>query len=278
VTPTREGHFSGARGTELFRRSWLPAAPPRAVVVLVHGLGDHSGLYAPVPARLVPAGYALESCDLRGHGRSPGKRGHLDSWAERRADLLALLALVRGEHPGAPVFLLGHSAGGLTVLELALRHPDGLAGVVAASPAIGDLGVPAWLLLLARVLARVWPSFSLDAQLEIANLSRDPAEVRAIVEDPLYHTRGTARAGAETLDAIAWTRAHAGELRLPLLVLHGTADRITSPESSRAFFDAAGSADKTYRAYPGAFHNLFREMNTAEVLDDVGAWLDRQTA
>jgi alpha-beta hydrolase superfamily lysophospholipase len=276
--PSHEGTFAGHGGTPLFRRGWAPAGKPMAALVLVHGLGDHSGLYASVARHLVPRGYAVEAFDGRGHGRSPGPRGHIDSWDERRADLRAFVEAVRLEHVGPPLFLVGNSAGGLGVLEYALRHPDGLAGVVAASPAIGEVGVSAWLIALARLLSHVWPTFSLDVGLEVENLSRDPAEVRAIVDDPLFHTRATARGGDETLRAVAWTRAHAGELRVPLLLLHGSGDRITSPESSRSFLEAAGSTDKERREYAGAFHNLFHETNASEVLADVADWLDRRVA
>jgi alpha-beta hydrolase superfamily lysophospholipase len=145
---------------------------------------------------------------------------------------------------------------------------------VACSPAIGEVGVPAWLLALARGLSRIWPTFAMNARLDFANMSRDREKNRAIVEDPLYCRNGTVRLGSESLDTIARTRARAAELRLPLLILHGTGDRITSPEASRSFFDATGSPDKTYRSYPDAFHNLFHDTNAAEVMGDLCDWLD----
>jgi alpha-beta hydrolase superfamily lysophospholipase len=274
MNPSFEGRFAGEAGIALLRRAWRPTGPSRAVVAFVHGLGEHSGIYSALGARLVERDFALEAYDVRGHGLSAGPRVHMDSWEQVRGDLRTLVARVRGEHPGRPVFVVGHSAGGLTVLDFALRHADGLAGVVSCSPAIGDVGAPAWLLVMARLLSRVWPGFALDIRLDFENMSRDPVANRAIVEDPLYQRRGTARLGAETLDTIAWTRAHAAALRLPLLMLHGTADRITSPEASRAFFEAAGSPDKTYRSYPGAFHNLFHDTNRDEVIGDVVAWLE----
>jgi alpha-beta hydrolase superfamily lysophospholipase len=277
MTPSFEGRFAGVGGITLLRRSWRPAGPPRAVVVFVHGLGEHSGIYVALGARLVERGYALEAYDVRGHGLSPGPRVHIDSWPQVRGDLRALIELARGEHPGRPVFVVGHSAGGLTVLDLALRHGEGLAGVVSCSPAIGEVGAPGWLLALARLLSHLWPRFAMDIRLDFDNMSRDPIANRAIVEDPLYYRRGTARLGAETLDTIAWTRAHAAELRLPLLMLHGTGDRITSAEASRSFFEAAGSPDKTYRSYPGAFHNLFHDTNADEAMGDLCDWLDTRT-
>lgn len=274
MTPSFEGRFTGEGGTVLLRRSWRPTGASRAVVAFVHGLGEHSGIYSAFGACLAGRGYALESYDVRGHGLSAGPRVHLDSWEQVRGDLRAFLTLARGEQPGRPVFVVGHSAGGLTVLDYALRHADGLAGVVPCSPAIGDVGAPGWLLALARALSSVWPRLALDIRLDFSNMSRDPVANRAIVEDPLYHRRGTARLGAEALDAIAWTRAHAADLRLPLLMLHGTGDRITSPDASRSFFDAAGSTDKTYRTYPGAFHNLFHDPSAPEAMGDLCDWLD----
>jgi len=277
MTPSLEDRFTGSDGTALLRRAWRPEGSPRAVVVFVHGLGEHSGIYGTTAGSLVERGYAFETYDVRGHGHSPGPRVHLDSWEQVRGDLSALLALVRAEHPGRPLFLVGHSAGGLTVLEYALRHADGLTGVVAASPAIGEVGAPGWLLALARLLSRAFPRLALNVRLDFDNMSRDPVANRAIVEDPLYCRKGTARLGAETLDAISWTRAHAPELRLPLLMLQGTGDRITSPDASRRFFEQAGSPDKTYLSYPGAFHSLFHETNASEVRADLAAWLDARS-
>jgi alpha-beta hydrolase superfamily lysophospholipase len=275
---TLEGRFAGHGDTMLLRRSWRPPETPHAVVVFVHGLGEHTGIYGGLGGDLVGRGYALEAYDVRGHGLSPGPRVYIDSWEQVRADLHALVTIVRQEQPRRSLFIVGHSAGGLTVLDYALHHPEGLAGVVACSPAIGEVGVPGWLLALARGLSRVWPTFAMNAQLDFENMSRDREKNRAIVEDPLYCRKGTVRLGSETLDTIAWTRAHAAELRLPLLVLHGTGDRITSPEASRSFFDAAGSPDKTYRSYPGAFHNLFHDPSAPEVIGDLRDWLDARTA
>ncbi|HET9014551.1 MAG TPA: alpha/beta hydrolase [Thermomicrobiaceae bacterium] len=275
----REGYFAAPDGLDLYYQSWTSgAAPARGAVIIVHGIGEHSGAYDSVVARLVPAGYALYGFDLRGHGRSPGRRGFIRSWDDYRQDLAALARLVEAERPGARRFLLGHSMGGVIALDYALRYPDGLAGVAAIAPAIGELGVSPGRLLLARVLSRLWPTFSLPTGLDSTTLSRDPRVVDAYRADPLVHNRGTARLGTEFGETIAWVQAHAADLRVPLLIQHGSADRLAVPDGSRRFVAQAGTADRELREYPDAYHQLHNDLDRDAVLDDLLDWLARHAA
>ncbi len=269
----RETTFRAADGAELFRRSWRPAGPLRGILVNVHGLGDHSGLYPALADHFVPRGWAVHALDLRGNGRSPGPRGHIRRWSVYRDDLGQLLRLVRAEQPDRPVFLLGHSLGGLVVLDFALEHPEGLRGVIAAAPALGRVGTSAWLLALGRVLSRVWPTFSLETGLDLTGLSRDPEARDAVLADPLFHRRASARLAAELLAAAARIRRGAAGFPVPLLLLHGGADRMVMPDGTAAFHARVGHPDKRHIEYPGAYHALFADLDRARVLGDLERWM-----
>ena len=267
-----EGTFPGDGGLELYYQRWRPAGEPRAALAVVHGFGEHSGRYGNVVDRFVPRGYAVYAFDLRGHGHSAGPRGHVDSFAEYRADVRAFLDLVGREEPGKAKFLLGHSQGGLIVLNYTLHDPSGLAGVVAASPALGQLPVSPLLVFLARILSTIWPRFTLEAGLDVTCLSRDPAVVKAYVNDPLVHGKATARLGTEISAAIDWTQAHAADMALPCLIVHGCSDQLCSAEASRIFYENVTSSDKERHEYEGCYHELFNDLDRDIVLADVEAW------
>ena len=269
----QENWYEGAKGERLFLRSWRPAGAPRAVAILLHGLGDHSGLYPMIPEALVPCGLAVYAPDLRGNGRSPGPRGHVDSWSDFREDLHRLVARVRSAEPGAPLFLLGNSLGGLIVLDYAFHYPEGLRGVVALSPPLGEIGVPPVLLALGRVASRIWPRFSLETGMDLTGLSRDPQVVRDVLADPLFHRRGTARLSTEVTGAIALVQEQAPRFPVPVLVMHGSADRMVRPDGSRRFIDRVGHPDKRLIEYDGAYHALLADLGWERVLADLGDWI-----
>ncbi len=272
----REGTFQGHDGLELYDQCWFGAGTPlRGVVVIVHGLGEHSGEYERVVERLVPAGFAISGFDLRGHGRSPGKRAFIRSWDDYRQDVRAFLNVVTEEQPGQPCFLLGHSLGGIIVLDYALRAPDGLQGVMALAPAIGDLGISPAKRALARVISRVWPSFSLSTGLDASAISRDPEVIADYRSDPLVHDRGTARLAVETERTVDFIQTHATDLRVPLLIQHGDADRIAGIDGSRRFVANVTERDKTLIEYPGAFHQVHNDLGHETVTADLLAWLER---
>jgi alpha-beta hydrolase superfamily lysophospholipase len=270
-----EGQFTGSAGTQLFYQAWVPdLRRPRAVLVNLHGLGDHSSLYPNLASQVPAAGIPLYAYDMRGNGRSPGQRAYLSGWHEYRDDLQAFLLKVAEWQPGTPLFLLGNSLGGLVVLEYALQHAAGLAGVIAAAPPLGKLGVPPLLMTLGRFLSRVIPRFSLRVGMDLTGLARDPAVVQAVLADPLFHRRGTARLSTEVTAAIHRVQVQAGSLALPILILHGSADRMVLPDGSRELFSKVRSAGSQLKEYPEAYHGLFADLDAQEVIGDLLAWID----
>jgi alpha-beta hydrolase superfamily lysophospholipase len=271
----REGTFPGFDGLPLYYQAWLPAAGARrpAVLVNLHGLGDHSGLYPNLGSYFPPRGMPVYAYDMRGNGRSPGQRAYLARWHEYRDDLAAFLGRVRQWEGELPLFLLGNSLGGLVVLEYALRHPAGLAGVIAAAPPLGQLGVPPLLMALGRLLSRVFPRFSLNVGMDLSGLARDPVVVETVLADPFFHRRGTARLSTEVTTTIVRVQDGAADLSVPLLILHGSDDRMVPPDGSRSFFAKVRHPDREFREYPGAYHGLFADLNHREVLRDLERWI-----
>ena len=272
-----EGTMRGDGGVELFEQWWRPDAREiRAEVAIVHGFGEHGGRYLNIVHRLVPAGYAVYALDLRGHGRSPGQRGHVDRWTEYREDVGAFVRDVAGREPGRPLFLMGHSMGGLIVLEYAEQHPEGLRGVIASGPLLAQPGISPVKLALGRIISRVYPRFSLDAGLDVTAISRDPAVVEAYRKDPLVHGRGTARLSTEIAGAQARVLAGAANWTLPLLVIHGAADRLAPAVGSRTFFERVpASVDKERDEIPGGAHEPHNDTSQQQALDILQGWLDR---
>lgn len=271
----REGTFLGAAGLRLYYQSWHPQKRSRAIVVIVHGLGGHSDLFANLVQYLVDCGDTVYGFDLRGNGRSPGQRSYINSWTEFREDLEAFVRLIEVKESDSPCFLLGHSLGATIVLDYVLRSPRQWQGVILIAPALGNVGVSPLKLAIGRILSKVWPRFSLDTGIDLAASSRDPQVLKAYAQDPLRHSRGTARLATEFLKTVNWIEAHASELQVPLLILHGGADRVTLPESSRLFFERVTFADKEKREYPGAYHEIFNDLDYQQILCDLKDWLER---
>ena len=268
--------FTASDGLRLRARHTCPAGTPHADIVLVHGLGDHvDGIpYTTAAEAFAARGFAVHRVELRGHGRSDGAPAFVEAFDEFRRDVHAFVSPVRARAAGRRTYLVGVSLGGLIVTDVALHHPDDRDVVVAVAPALGETGGSRVLLALLPVLSRIVPRLRLDPKLDLERLTRDPTMLRAYVhDDPLYQRRITPRLAAEVMDAITATRARAGDLRVPLLVLHGTADTVTSPAGSRWFFDRAGVADKAFASYDGALHNLFVETNRDAVFSDIAAWI-----
>jgi alpha-beta hydrolase superfamily lysophospholipase len=271
-----EGHLAGSGGVELYWQAWLPAQEPRAVVVIAHGAGEHSGRYPHVAERLVAAGYAAHALDHRGHGRSTGRRALVDRMDRVVADLDAFFSLAGSRHPGRPLFLLGHSMGGCIALLYALRHQQRLEGLLL-SGAVARLDASAALKVVVRGLSRVAPALGVVA-VDPVLVSRDGAVVRAYRDDPLvFHGKLPARTVAEMSAAADGFPAAVPALRLPLLVMHGGADAIVPVAGSRMVHERAGSADRTLRIYDGLYHEILNEPEQAAVLADVTGWLDAHT-
>ncbi|MFN6572111.1 alpha/beta hydrolase [Dendronalium sp. ChiSLP03b] len=274
----KEGTFRGVEGLELYYQSWYPEAKVKAVLAIVHGIGAHSGRYGNVVEHLIPKEYAVYSFDLRGHGHSPGQRGHINSWAEFREDLQAFLQLIKIQQPESPIFILGHSLGSVIVLDYVLRYPQeasALQGVIALAPALGKVGVSKTRLILGYLLSRVWPRFTLSTGMDLSAGSRDEKVLAAYAQDELRHTLGSARLATEFFATAAWVNAHVTDWQLPLLILHGGADRVTLPEGGEIFYQQVTYADKLRIVYPEAYHELQNDLNYQEVLADLEDWLEQ---
>lgn len=270
-----EGTFQGAKGLSLYYQSWSPQNRAKAIVAIVHGLGSHSGQFDNAVQYLIGKGYGVYAFDLRGHGRSPGQRGHINSWAEFREDLNAFLQLIREREPDCPRFLWGHSLGGAIALDYALRFPEVLQGVIVTAPAIGRIGVSPMKIAIGRLLSQVYPRFSLKSGIDREASSRDPNAVSAYAQDTLRHEYGSARLATEFLETVNWIQSHGSDLRLPLLILHGSADRVTHPDSSWAFCMQVTFPDKECYEFPGSYHDLHIDINHHEVFANLGEWLER---
>ncbi|MBH9664992.1 alpha/beta hydrolase [Burkholderia multivorans] len=274
------GRLHTADGLELASYRWpadARAAPPRATVALLHGLAEHAGRYAPLAARLNAAGIDLLAIDLRGHGRSPGKRAWVARFDEYLDDADALVD--EAARAPTPLFLMGHSMGGaiaaLYAIERAPARACTLAGLVLSSPALAPgRDVPRWMLALSRLISRVWPTFP-AIRIDAALLSRDADVVAANRADPLvHHGPVPARTGAEILDAMARIERGRSALRVPVLVYHGTADKLTEPDGSRTFGARVGSADRTLTLYEGGFHETMNDIERERVIDALIGWID----
>jgi alpha-beta hydrolase superfamily lysophospholipase len=278
IASYKEGTFSGGGGLDLYYQSWHPEGEVRGILALVHGLGGHSGLYKTIVKHLLSKGYAIYGFDLRGHGRSAGQRGYINTWAEFRDDLQAFLKFIQQQQPGIPTFLLGHSMGGVITLDYTLRYvqdKSALQGVIAFAPSIGKVGVPRSRIILGKLLSRVWPRFSLNIGLDFNAGSRDQKILDTYTQDKLRHTLATARLSTEFFATVDWIHTHAEKWQVPLLILHGSADRIALPAGSEIFYQNVTYPDKLRIEYPGGYHDLHYDINYLEVMTDLSSWMDQ---
>ena len=275
----KEGQFTGAKGLEIYWQSWQDAAPMRAVVVISHGAGEHSGRYQRVALALAELGYPVYALDHRGHGRSGGRRALVDRLDNAAADLDVLIDLARREHPDVPLFLLGHSLGGTIALCYVLRHQDKLDGLILSGPvAVIDLP-PAPVRLAVNALSAVAPWMPVLG-VDPAVVSRDPAEVEAYRTDPLvHHGKLPLRTVAEIAAATEAFPEQVGSLTLPILLVHGSEDRLAPMQGSRMVHKRVSSEDKTLEIYDGFFHEVLNEPpeDRARVLADIVTWLQAHT-
>lgn len=272
----REGELAGAGGLRLYWQAWLPPRPA-ATVVIAHGAGEHSGRYEHVAARLVDASYAVYAHEHRGHGRSQGRRATIDSLDAVIADLRSFLAQCREQAPERRLFLLGHSMGGCISLAFACRHQEEIDGLILSSPLASSSAASAPVRAISKALGALAPTLGVYV-VETEAISRDPEVVRRYEADPLvFGGKVPARTVAELTRAAESFPSQVGKLRLPLLVFHGTGDRITSPAGSEMVVRGAASDDKTLRLFDGLYHETMNEPEQGEVLDLVVSWLDERT-
>jgi alpha-beta hydrolase superfamily lysophospholipase len=253
----------------------LPDGEPRAAILLVHGLGEHSGRYSNLARHCTGRGFAVHALDHYGHGKSEGLSGHVERFSVYLDGVRELLARVKEEQPGMPLVLLGHSMGGLIAASFLREAQAEFKACVLSGPALkSDAAPPAIVLWINRLISALAPTVPMTA-LDPAGVSRDPEVVRAYVSDPLvHHGKVTARLIAEMMAAMKEALAHASEVTLPLLVMHGEDDVLTSPAGSREFHARAASDDKTLKIYPGLYHEIFNEPEKDVVLAELTDWLE----
>ena len=276
MTITRAEHaFDGVDDVRIVYDVWTPGFTPRGVVILAHGLGEHARRYDHVAARFGREGLITYALDHRGHGRSGGKRVLVKDISEYTADFGTLVGIAAKDHPGLTRIVLGHSMGGGIVFAYGVEHPDDYDLMVLSGPAVAaQLAVSPLLGWVAKTMGTIAPGLPLQA-LDASAVSRDPAVVNAYNTDPLvYHGKipgGVARA----LLVVGETMPQrAPSLTAPLLVVHGSDDRLIPVEGSRRLIEAVGSRDVELTVYPGLYHEVFNEPEQEQVLDDVVSWIN----
>ena len=255
-----------------------PVENPKAVICLVHGMGEHIGRFAHVAAFFAERGMATLGFDQRGHGKSGGKRGHTPSYELLQESVAQLVKTAAGKYPGVPLVLYGHSMGGNLVLNYAIRNGSGIRAVVGSSPYLRLAFVPPkWKVTLANVVGSLLPGLQQPTGLDTAMLSHDPAVKKAYENDPLVHDKITVSYYLSIEEAGPWAIQHAAELKVPALVFHGTGDQITSHEGTREFAqNSQGKAE--LKLWEGLYHETNNEPEYRQVLGYVADWIEKTLA
>ncbi len=269
-----EGFLPSSDGARIYWQRYLPPAPPRATVAVLHGAGDHSGRYPGITSALARAGFEVALLDFRGHGQSDGRRWHVDAFEEYLADLDAFMAKVREGAAGRRIFVVGHSQGGHIAALWGLSPGRGVAGFALSSPYLALAMKPPALKVFASLLAgKVVPFLPVNVGLDLADLTSDEEMQRWTDRDPLYGRATTPRWFTESKRAQGVVRGRAADFAYPLLVMVGTADRIADPAAGRAFLEATSSKDKELKVYEGFRHEIFNEVGRERPIADTVAWI-----
>jgi acylglycerol lipase len=272
-----ETNWKSLDGLNMYAQIWEPGTTqPQAVVCLVHGIGEHTSRYEHVAEAFCRKGFVLFGADHRGHGRSGGPRGHFPTIEAVLQDIELLLQQAKTRYPGLPAFLYGHSLGGILVLHYGLKHKPDVRGIISTSPALrSSIEQQPLKVLAARLLGSLVPGFALHSGLDIKMLSRDEKVVQAYISDPLIHFKITMGTGKIMLNLTRWTLENASEFPLPLLLLHGNADKIAFPEGSIEF--AAPLKDKcTVKIWEHSYHELHNDPEKDEVLKTMTEWMEKR--
>jgi acylglycerol lipase len=268
-----EEKIESAKGLKIFVRSWIPASTPRAVVVVCHGVNSHSGQYLWVGEQFAAAGYAAFALDLRGRGKSEGERFYVEDIADYVSDVANTIALAKSKNPGLPVFLLGHSAGGVTSASYVLDHQSELAGFICESFAF-QVPAPGFALAAIKGISHIAPRLPI-LKLKNEDFSRDPKVVAALNSDPLIAGEiQPAITVAALVRADERLREEFPTITIPLLIMHGTDDKATVCHGSEFFYNTAGSKDKTLKLYEGHYHDLLADLGKEQAMADVQAWIN----
>jgi len=270
-----EGNFKGVRDVNIFYQGWLPEEDVKAVILVVHGLGEHSGRYLNVVDHFVPLGYAVYGLDHIGHGKSDGEREMVKTFADFTDTLSIFYAMVTESQADKPVFILGHSMGGLITSYYLLDHQEKFKGAVISAPAV-EVGesISPMVITLSKLMSKVLPKMGM-VELDVSALSRDPNVVEAYVNDPLvFHGKTPARLAAEMLSAMLRVNEDAGAITLPLIIVQGNQDALVAPSGAQFLYEMVSSEDKALKLYDELFHEVFNEPEREMVLKDVEEWLE----
>jgi acylglycerol lipase len=271
----QEGFFEGVRNTRIYHQCWLPECGPKAVLMIVHGLGEHSGRYVNVVNHFVPMGFAVYGMDHPGHGKSHGTRKYVDTFEDFIDNVKAYFDRIQGWQAGKPIFLVGHSMGGLISAVYLLDHQAGLNGAILSGPSVKIPGnVSPVTVFIGKMLVALMPRLGL-LKTAPEGVSRDPAVVQAYMDDPLvYKGKTTVRLAAEMLKAMQRVSGEAAKITLPMLILQGGADWIVDPAGAKMLYDSVSSADKEIKIYDGLYHEIYNEPEHPQVLRDVERWIE----
>ena len=274
-----EHKYRTSDGLELFAQSWEPQDSPKAVICLVHGLGEHSSRYAHLAEYMTGKGFALTAFDLRGHGKSDGKRGHTPSYTALLDNITLFLDKTTDRFPSLPQFLYGQSFGANLIINFAIKRKPPINGIIASSPWLHlSFEPPKIKVILAKMMNNILPSFSQSSELNTKALSRDPEVVRAYENDPLVHDRVSARLFLSAYQAGLWALQHANELEIPLLLMHGSDDELTSPAASSDFAKGCAGTpqhDVTFKMWEGLYHELHNEPEKLQVFAFLTEWMEK---
>ena len=267
-----EGTFDSAGELKIFFRSRRPPGTPRGVTVIIRGFNSHSGYYEWVAGQLVALGLAVYAVDLRGRGKSDGERFYVGKFADYLSDVDGLVNLATSLNPDLPVFVFGHSAGGVLACLYTADHQSDLAGLICESFAF-QTPAPDFALAVLKGLGHVFPHAHV-LRLKNEDFSRDPKVIAAMNADPLIaHETQPTQTVAELVRADERLKGEFPRITLPVLILHGTGDKAAKASGSQTFFDAAGSTDKTLKLYDGHFHDLLNDDGKEVVMADISNWI-----
>jgi alpha-beta hydrolase superfamily lysophospholipase len=263
-------------GLQIFARKWEPEGEIKAVINLVHGIGEHSGRYQRWAEQLTGAGYAVMTFDLRGHGNSGGLRGHVSTFDHYADDVSLLLENTSKQFPGKPCFLYGISLGGIIVLYYLIQRQPQISGAIVTSVGLhSPIAEQKLKVFLARLLGSIWSSGSLPSGLEPDTICRDQKVVEAYLSDPLVHDRVSFGFGKSVLQAIEYVFDNVSRINLPLLLMHGTADQLAYPSGTQTIADSV-TCDCATKLFEGLSHELHNEPEKEEVFEYLREWLDQK--
>jgi alpha-beta hydrolase superfamily lysophospholipase len=269
-----ESRFKGHENIDLYSQCWLPKVGIKAVLLLVHGLAEHSGRYTNVANYFVQKGYAICSFDYSGHGKSKGLRGYIKQFSYYLDDLKLFLDMVHNLYPENKIFIVGHSVGGTIATSFTINHQNEFDGLIlSGATIIPGSSLSPMKIVMAKFLSLIFPKIGVD-RIDASAISRDQSVVDGYINDPLvYHGKISARLGVELIKAMQIIKRHEQKIKLPILILQGTEDRLSDPEGSRMLYERVGSQDKAIKFYDSFYHEVFNEPKREQVFRDMEAWL-----